>query len=215
MEQEVEKRYRHKRPIALLLGTLMGLWPSSGWAFDDSQLKVERVPMSAVKAVGIVPYHARKTGALPVDCGEVPNGWGVTISRELLETYRKRGFSRTAVCLGLGSTPVYFDPETGQQLELYDDVGMQGPRPLWLPNCFRKIQVTTCKDKEMRKGYLAYVCWRPTGCTARFNPSTGVAIKRSQHIELVAGGEAGGGVDEDNQSSTISEDRLRSLVNGK
>jgi hypothetical protein len=213
MDQEAEKGYRHKRPIALLFGALMGLWLGSGRAFEESQLKVERVPMSALKAVGIVPYHARKTGALPVCLGYVPNGWGVTISKELYEAYRLRGFSETAVCLGLGSIHVYFDPETGKQLNLYDDGGIFGVRPLWLPDCYWKAQVITCKERELRGE--SEVCWRPIGCTVRYDPSTGLPVKHPERVELVAGGPAGGGVDEDNQSSTVSEDRLRSLVNGK
>jgi hypothetical protein len=192
-----------------------GEWRNWGWVLRKSLKCVNtgtfpkvRLSVSALKAAGIVPQEALKTGKLPISCDEVPNGWGVTVGNQLYEAYRRRGFSREAVCLALGSEDVHFDPATGKpilQYELPHDAA--GLRPLWLPDCYRQVQIIA------KGGYL--VGWRPSGCTLRYNPSTGIPITKPELVELASGGEAGGGVDEDNQSSSVSEDRLRSLVNGK
>jgi hypothetical protein len=113
------------------------------------------------------------------------------------------------MCFALGGSGVYFDPTTGQQLKLYEiHQDMFGLRPLWLPDCYREIHLTG-KQAEWLIG------WRPIGCTLRYHPSTGLPITNPQLVELSVGGEAGGGVDEDNRSSTVSEDRLRSLLLGR
>jgi len=49
----------------------------------------------------------------------------------------------------------------------------------------------------------------------RYHPSTGLPVESADLVELSAGGEAGGGLDEDNRSSTVSVDRARALIYGK
>jgi|SRR5271166_1664919 len=188
-----------------------------GWVFRNSLRCVDtdrfprvKVSVAALEEAGIVPQDAIRTSRQPISCDEVPNGWGVTISRKLYENYRRRGFSNTALCFALGGWDVYFDPATGRPLSLYQLPGpyVGGPRPLWVPDCYKRIQITG----RMMQGDIP---WRPTGCTLHYHPSTGRPITKPELVELSSGGPAGGGVDEDNQSSTVSEDRLRSLVNGK
>jgi hypothetical protein len=193
-----------------------GNWRNWGWVFrkhlqciDLASLPREKLSVNTLRAAGIVPQAVYKTQTLPVSCDEVPNGWGVTISNQLFDIYKQRGFSREAVCLALGSDDVHFDPETGRRLKLYQisNDEFQQVRALWLPDCFKEVEIVA------KGGWL--VGWRPHGCTMRFHPLTGFPIDNPELVELSAGGEAGGGVDEDNQSSTVSADRLRSLVNGK
>jgi hypothetical protein len=202
-------------------GIYNGEWRNWGWVFasrlqcvDAGKFSKESLSIEVLRAAGIVPQNVwdaknnRSGNLLPVSCDEVPNGWGVTLSNELYEAYRQRGFSRTAVCLALGGNRVYFDPATGQQLRLYrvgDDT--LSVRPIWLPDCYRSVQVIR------EGGYL--IGWRPTGCSMRYHPSTGLPIVSQDVVELSAGGEAGGGVDEDNRSSTVSEARARELTHGK
>jgi hypothetical protein len=171
----------------------------------------ERISVTALQSVGIVPQDAFRTQKMPISCNEVPNGWGLTISDELYQSYRRRGFSRQALCLALGGSHVLFDPATGRRLPLYQIPGdISGLRPLWLSDCYRQIQVLPNQGFQQ---YLIY--WRPTGCIIRYHPSTGLPITKPELVKMVSGGEAGGEVDEDNRSSTVSQSRLRSLVNGQ
>ena len=184
-----------------------GFSPSELNCIDTDRFRREKVPISALKAAGIVPQTAMDTKALAIDCDEIPNGWGVSISNELFAEYKDRGFSRTAVCLALGSSDVNFDPATGKPLNLYELDDSAGLRPLWVPDCYREVSIVS------RGGYL--IGWRPTGCTVRYHPSTGLRIDDPSVVELAAGGEAGGAADEDNQTSTVSRDRLKALVSGR
>jgi hypothetical protein len=209
------------RPWAEVSGSDRGDYKIWGWVIrdrlrcvDTKSFPREKLSVDVLRSAGIVPQNAwdsknnRSGRMLPVSCDEIPNGWGVTLSNELFEEYRRRGFSRSAVCLALGGNDIHFDPQTGQRLNLYeipDDIF--GLRPAWLPDCYKSVQVVR------KSGYL--VAWRPTGCTIRFHPSTGLPIKNAAMVEVTAGGEAGGGVDEDNRSSTVSKDRARALVRGR
>jgi hypothetical protein len=195
--------------IGFFVSSLLCCSSSTVDAFNYSAdgLNVVHLSIASLQSVGISPQIAQLK--LPISCHEI-NGWGVTISRELLENYKKRGFSRLAVCLALGSDDVYFDPATGKQLPLYQaPVLLTGPRPLWLSDCFHEV-------KLLKSRYDYIVAWTPVGCKMRYDPHTGQLIKKPKAITFYAGGELGGGVDEDNnQSSDINEDRLRSLVNGR
>jgi len=116
--------------LAKHAGRLVGLFViSSLWisgkacAFDTNSLKIIHTSPSALRSAGIASQNPENIGALDIPCNEVPNGWGVTISKRLYSLYRRRGFSRAAVCLGLGGRGVYFDPATGKQLPLYNHLG--------------------------------------------------------------------------------------------
>jgi hypothetical protein len=190
-----------------------GEWRNWGWVFnqrmkcvDTNRFPRETVSVRDLKSVGILPQTAMNTKALAIGCEQIPNGWGVSISEELFGEYRRRGFSKTAACLALGSSGVNFDPETGRRLPLYDLDDGAGLRPLWVPDCYREVTVVG------RGGYL--IGWRPTGCTLRYHPSTGIKIDDPAVVELTAGGEAGGAADED-RPSKVSSDRLKALVSGK
>jgi hypothetical protein len=204
------------RKWAHVEGDYHGEFRDWGWVLRDSlrcvdsdQFPRERVSVGALARAGILSQHARRSGKQAISCDVVPNGWGVDISNELYEAYRRRGFSKTAVCLALGGDDVFFDPATGQRLNLYELPGaLNGPRPIWLPDCYRQIQIVGTMS-------MARIFWRPTGCTVQYHPSTGLPVSKPEFVELSSGGEAGGGLDEDNQSSTVSEDRLQGLVNGK
>jgi hypothetical protein len=199
------------RTWAQVSGVFRGDWRNWGWVsknrlqcVDTDKFPSQSISVKVLRTAGIVSQFASKT--LPVSCDEVIEGCGVTISRELYKAYQRRGFSRTSVCLALGGNDVYFDPETGRQLKLYHISGDEELRPIWVPNCFRSVKIVG------KGGYL--IGWRPTGCSMRYHPSTGLRIRNQKAVELSAGGEKGGGVDEDNRSSTVSARRARALTHG-
>lgn len=200
-------------------GSYQGKYQALGWVFrkhlrcvETEQFPREHPSVQVLRAAGIAPEESSKT--LPISCDVVPNGWGVSISNELYKAYRQRGFSKNAVCLGLGGWGVYFDPETGKRLDVYElpqdpEMGLRPQvHPFWLPDCYKQVQI-------LNEGKSYMVSWRPTGCKLRYHPTTGLPITKPDLVELTAGGPAGGGVDEDNRSSTITEERLRRLVLGK
>jgi hypothetical protein len=190
-----------------------------GWVLRDSlgcvdtdKFPVVEVSVATLAEAGILSQQAHKVAKRVnsfVSCGEDLQGWGVDVSHELYDAYMRRGFSKKALCFALGGWGVYFDPATGRRLKLYNwPKAMGGPRPLWIPDCYKEIRmVGTESGGEFP--------WRPAGCTLRYHPTTGRPITKSELVELSSGGPAGGAVDEDNQSSAISEDRLQSLINGK
>lgn len=188
------------------------LW---GWVFaaslrcmDTTKLPRETISSSALSAAGILPHGSRDP--FPISCDIVANGWGVSISSDLYQHYRDRGFSEDAVCLALGSTDVKFDPETGKVLPLYEDPGnlVDIVYPLTLPDCFKTVHMNPIEVPYM-------IVWRPTNCTVAYHPTTGMKISDPTLVELVSGGEAGAGSDEENQSSTVSEERLKKILRGQ
>src|SRR5271166_2287836 len=199
---------------AQVSGVFQGEFKYWGWVFrkslrcvDTDKFPVGRVTVNALRRAGIVSrWDSDENDRQSVSCYPLLSD-GVTINKGLYEAYRRRGFSKTALCFGLGGYDVYFDPATGQQLDLYRlQKDQDGARPLWLPDCYREIVITKSEKEHHRS-------WRPTGCTLRYHPSTGLAITKPDLVELQSGeGELGGIPDEDYQSSTVSEDRLQSLV---
>ncbi len=172
-------------------GAYQGQWRNWGWVFRDSlrcvdrgALPREKLSKKTIKAVGILPDTVADMRPFETCLGVVPNGWGVTISRELYDHYRRRGFTKEAVCLALGSADVSYDPETGRQLPLYELSGGL-IRPLRLSDCYRTVQVYP------KTSYI--IGWRPTGCTLRYHPTTGIRIHDPNAVELTSGGAAGGG----------------------
>lgn len=202
------------RVWAKVYGSYRGESRFWGWMFRTSLKCIDTDRLPSVKAaipqlyqVGILP-HGASTPMFPNSCTIVPNGWGVSVSHELMAKYRARGFSEVAVCLALGASGVNFDPATGRRIPLYSYPGqLEDPHPLWLPDCFKSVEI------EPNMNYI--VGWRPTGCRMRYNPTTGLKITDPSVIELTSGGEAGGGIDEDDQSSSVSEARLAAMVNGE
>ena len=208
------------RVWAKVAGELRGDIRDWGWVFrsslrcvDTDKFPTVKVSVAALAAAGIVSQNAQKIKQESISCNMIPNGWGVSISDAIYGAYRRRGFSETALCFGLGGLGVHFDPATGRQLPLYRvPVGLNigdVPRPLWLSDCYKNIQILGPSNE------IGQIPWRPTGCAMRYHPRTGQPITKPELVELAVGGPAGGGVDEDNQSSTVSEDRLQSLINGK
>ena len=96
----------------------------------------------------------------PNSCRSAGNA-RLTISDQLLERFRARGFTLESVCLGLSSR-VRFDPESGRQLPLaaVDEQEV----PLNLPNCFRN----GVADLE---------------CNARVDTWWGSTLKRNEQAE--------------------------------
>jgi hypothetical protein len=186
----------------------------SAWAYPAANVGHIVALTIVLRSAGIVPQNAwdsknnRPSKMLPVSCAEIPNGWGVTLSNDLFEEYRRRGFSRSAVCLALGGTDVHFDPQKWAAAGALRDPGrhLRSP-PGVAAGLLQGVEVI------QKGGYL--VACRPTGCTIRFHPSTGLPIKNAAVVEVSAGGAAGGRVDEDNRSSTVSRDRARALVRGR
>jgi hypothetical protein len=210
-----ESKEENGIPWSEVSGGERGEWRNWGWVVkealrcvDTDKFPREKISAYALRAAGIAPQSASNMKPEPISCDVVPNGWGVTISKELYDNYRQRGFSEKSLCLALGTSGVYFNPDTGERLNLYEITGdIFGLRPLRLPDCYRTVRVIGTG------GYL--IGWQPTGCQMRYHPSTGLPIEHPGLVELDAGGEAGGGVDEDNRSSTVSESRLRELLLGR
>jgi hypothetical protein len=207
------------RTWAQVGGVIQGKYKYLGWVFrnslkcvDDANFRIPRVTTSALWSAGIASrWDSEGDTGQSISCYPLLSD-GVTISDKIYESYRRRGFSKTALCFALGGVYVYFDPATGTRLDLYKlQKDQDGARPLWLPDCYREIVITNNESEPQR-----HRSWRPTGCTLRYHPSTGLPITKPELVELQSGeGELGGIPDEDYQSGTVSEDRLRSLVNGK
>lgn len=214
-EVKADNRDRH---WALVSGSFNGEWRQWGWVFrsslrcvDTNSFPREEISVKALRSVGLLPQGAFSYKQFPIACDIVPNGWGVSISNELYSYYKGRGFTEKAVCLGLGTDGVNFDPATGKRLPIYKLSGdvFDLLYPLYLPDCFRTVEIVDNKTP----GYL--LRWRPTNCQIHYHPTTGVKVSDPRLVELEAGGEAGPGTDEDNQSSTVSEDRLKEILYGK
>ncbi len=211
------KKDSRGRSWALVSGDLNSEFRTWGWVFqsslqciDTNRFPRETISVKVLHSAGLLPQSAFGYKPFPISCDIVPNGWGVTISKELFSRYKSRGFSETAVCLGLGTDGINFDPETGKRLRVYQQAGdtFNLLYPLHLPDCFKTIKIIGSKNPQ----YL--LRWRPTNCQIHFHPTTGVKINDPRLVELAAGGEAGPGTDEDNQSSTVSESRLKEILNG-
>jgi hypothetical protein len=202
---------------AQVSGVLNGESKYFGWVFrnslrcvDTDKFPVGRVTVNALRRAGIVSrWDSDESDRKSISCHPLLSD-GVTVSDKLYRAYLQRGFSKTALCFALGGYDVYFDPATGQRLDLYKlQKDQDGARPLWVSDCYREIVITNSGKDHHRS-------WRPTSCILRYHPSTGLAITKPDLVELQSGeGDLGGTPDEDYQSSTVSEDRLRSLVNGK
>src|SRR5262245_39906443 len=210
---EEEKADSSGQAWAKVGGKYRGQWRDWGWVsrrhlrcINTKQLRTEKPSIAVLRAAGIVPQNVMSRRTLPVSCDEVPNGWGVTLSKELYDGYRRRGFSQTAICFGLGSIGVYFDPATGKQLTLYLTKDGPFPRPFWLPDCFKQVQIIGRGGGE--------ISWRPIGCTLRYHPETGLPIDKPELVELTTGGAAGRGEDEDSRT-TVSADRAQALTQGR
>jgi hypothetical protein len=166
---------------------------------------------------------------LPVECPYSGESSTVSLSTDLWNYYKGRGFQMRALCLTLASREVRYDPETGQRIPQYRLPG-EYPRipgvphlgqvniggrwlpesfPFYAPNCFKTVQVISGKD-------TADTRWRPTGCVVRFDPGTGRPVQSGQLVEVYTGSEAGSGRDEStaSRSSTVSDAKLGALVRG-
>lgn len=218
-------------PFTILSIILMTLHPSSGFSnelcFGLISNPVACVERQKLRPLTIAPSQLRRAGlypqvvfdsngdiivkTLPITCDVVPNGWGVTLTRELYASYKSRGFSDDAICIGLGADGIHFDPETGKQLPLY-----VFPRdlfdivhPLYLPDCFESVKQTGSEGS-----WLIY--FRPTGCEMKYHPTTGKMLEAGEDVILTAGGDGTPGVDDFSGAAVISDARLKELIiNGK
>jgi hypothetical protein len=109
-----------------------------GASADDDKLALIDMTASDLAHQGIAIRELRMR-PFPNSCGPAGNP-KLSISNELLQHFRTRGFSLESVCLGL-SSHIHYDPETGQQLPLANLVELGRGRemviPLNLPDCFR------------------------------------------------------------------------------
>lgn len=106
---------------------------------DDPKLALIDMTAGDLARQGIATRELRMR-AFPNSCAVAGNA-NLSVSNELLQHFRSRGFSLESLCLGL-SSQVHYDPETGKQLPLANlvELGQRGREtviPLNLPDCFR------------------------------------------------------------------------------
>jgi hypothetical protein len=189
----------------------VGMLLASGWGVFAQEVLNERdLRKAGIAWLGVAD--------LPIRCPFQGVGHTPTLSRDLFDHYRNRGFSLRSLCLALGSYDVRYDPSTGHRLNRYQLAGMEDLEqgdiefyrfPLHVPDCFRTVEVL--EDKG------ATVVWRPTGCVVRYHPKTGASVRNASAVRLHTGGAAGEapGPLGSTVSSTVGEGRLRRMLRGE
>jgi hypothetical protein len=148
-----------------------------------------------------------------IGCPYQGEGYTISLSREVVDQYRQRGFSLRALCLALASHQVRFDPSNGSALQRYQLPGYgrssEYQFPFFIPDCFREVKILADRHFEVE--------WRPAGCEIHYDPASGSAVTSSSAVRLVTGGGAGDAPDEASSSatSTTSGARLEGLISGR
>lgn len=196
-------------------GVYKGQWRNWGWVFEASlkcsTSEAYEASGSRVEKVNVHDLAAQGIGwaeNLGEECPYQGEGQTISLSPDLASHYKRRGFSLTAMCLGLASEWVNFDPSTGvsiPQYEIVGETGAYGRFPFFLPSCYRKVRVLAGRN-------TAWVRWRPDGCTLRFDPLTGVRLQNAGDVLVTTGGEAGDANQEASGESSVTDARLRALL---
>ena len=116
---------------------------------DDAKLVLINMTGRELAGQGIA-VHELRMRPFPNSCAAAGNA-NLSVSNELLQHFRGRGFSLESLCLGL-SSHIHYDPETGRQLPLANLVELGRDRamviPLNLPDCFRNgVSQLDCDSK--------------------------------------------------------------------
>ncbi len=116
---------------------------------DDVKLVLIDMTGRELAGQGIAVRELRMR-PFPNSCAHAGNP-NLSVSNELLQHFRGRGFSLESLCLGL-SSHIHYDPETGRQLPLANLVELARDRqtviPLNLPDCFRNgVSHLECDSK--------------------------------------------------------------------
>jgi hypothetical protein len=194
---------------SVLLG--VGMLLVSGWGLHAQEI----VSARDLRKAGIA---WSEVAALPIACPYQGEGHTPSLSRELFDYYRNRGFALRPLCLALGSYDVRYDPSDGRRLSRYQLTGMEhlAPEdlefyryPFHVPDCFRSVQVLEDLNYE--------VSWRPTGCTVRYHPKTGAPVRNASSVKLGTGGGAGDAPNPSGRTvrSTVSDEKLGRLLRGQ
>lgn len=206
------------KPWAKVGGMYKGRWRNWGWVFEASlkcsTSEAYEASGSRVEKVNVHDLAAQGIGwaqNLGVQCPYQGEGQTISLSPDLAAHYKQRGFSLTAMCLGLASERVNFDPSTGASIPQYEIVGETGAFgrfPFFLPDCYRKVRVLAGRNS-------GWVRWRPDGCDLRYDPITGARLQHSGDVLVTTGGEAGDANQEASGESSVTNARLRALLRRK
>ncbi len=212
----LENRHDARNKLwAKVAGGYRGRWREWGWVFQDylnctlsedlesRRSQVEKVHTRDLAANGIGWFVK-----LGVACPYQGEGHTLSFLPEFVSQYEQKGFSLTAMCLGLASEGVNYDPETGNPIPQYEAVGpdgIAGRYPFFLPRCYRSVRILAGQD-------TAWVRWTPDACTLAFHPVTGKRLRASGDVVLTTGAEAGDASPEPDADSTVTDARLRALL---
>jgi hypothetical protein len=123
-------KWHHAAATASIFMALVASTPSA-----MAQRKVPMITMTAneLRTIGIA-VHSAGGGALPNSCASAGAN-DISVSDEMLDGFRARGFSLESLCLGLTSSFRY-DPVTGRPMPFA--VVRDQQIPLNLPPCFSR-----------------------------------------------------------------------------
>lgn len=196
-------------------GAYRGRWREWGWVFEAhlkcSNPEALEATGSRVEKVRHEDLAANGIGwneSLAVKCPYQGEGHTISFSPGFVASYKQRGFSLKTMCIGLASEELNFDPEDGTpvpQYKIIGEAGTPGLYPFFLPRCYRSIKI-------MAGNNTAWTRWRPTGCSLKYHPVTGHRLQQSGDVVLSTGGEAGDGNDEVDGDTTVTDARLRALL---
>jgi len=117
---------------------------------DDEKLALIDMTAADLARQGISTREMRMR-PFPNSCQDAGNP-NLSVSNDLLQHFRGRGFSLESLCLGLSSR-IHYDPETGRQLPLahlfqLGQLARETVIPLNLPDCFRNgVSHLDCDSK--------------------------------------------------------------------
>ncbi|MCB1472005.1 MAG: hypothetical protein KDJ68_03745 [Rhodobiaceae bacterium] len=202
---------------AHVVGEYKGQWRDWGWVFinyldcgHDAQNRFPIIfenPRDMVPTGIVVPwgYEGQAPPKLDHECffyGD--GGYSMSLSDELVQAYRARGYNQEQLCVVLRSPGLKYDPQTGKRLPTFIVVDPQAlaqarqsgffegfeateELPLHAPDCFAKSRVS--KQSGIVSLNIA--------CDIRFDPWTGVELSPmeqayyKQNVALAIEGAAG------------------------
>lgn len=196
-------------------GAYRGTWREWGWVFQ-AHLKCSIDGALESRTGRVEKVHTRDLAAngigwfvnLGVACPYQGEGHTLSFAPDFVSQYTKQGFSLTAMCLGLASEGVNYDPEDGTPIAQYEPVGedgISGRYPFFLPRCFRSVRILAGQN-------TAWVRWKPDGCTLTYHPVTGKRLRNSGDVVVTTGAEAGDASPEPDADTSVTNARLRALL---
>lgn len=118
-----------------------------------------------------------------VKCGSISKD-DLDLRKDVVDSYRRQGFSLPQICLAFSIGMIIFDPETGKRLPTYviqdgDEVSAQ--YPLVVPPCFARGRSTVLSAMHIAE-------MKPLGCNIRYHPWSGRLLNNEERRALSADG---------------------------